>query len=209
MKMIQFLVTFKKKFPFIWEFVESINGVIFKILFEAKVKSKAHEVLDEFKSEPLEYRFLTQNDLDDLVELFSRQNQEQFKYFKPHEFDKATIQRIYKNAAFLMLGVFDNNKMVGYFFLRCFLNKKSFTGRIVDEAYQGKGIAKRMGRILLQTAWYSGFRVFGTASRDNFKSLNSYKSINNFRIIKELDNNYIYFEYLQSEEKPIVTDYKN
>lgn len=102
-----------------------------------------------------------------------------------------------------MLGVFDDQKLVGYFFLRCFLNKKSFTGRIVDETYQGKGIAKRMGKILHQTAWQSGFRVFGTASRDNFKSLNSYRSINNFKIVRELENNYIYFEYLQSEEKPI------
>jgi len=189
--------------PFIWRFVEYLNGLFFKVLFATTVRTKAQEVLDGYKNEPFEYRFLTKNDLDDLVALFSRQDQEQFKYFKPHEFDSVTVQRLYKNASFLMLGVFDDQKLVGYFFLRCFLNKKSFTGRIVDETYQGKGIAKRMGKILHQTAWQSGFRVFGTASRDNFKSLNSYRSINNFKIVRELENNYIYFEYLQSEEKPI------
>jgi hypothetical protein len=201
--MIKLLIQLKKRLPFIWHFVEYINGVLFKSFFEARIRKNADVILKEFKNEEFSYRFLNVDDLISLHDLFVKQNQEQFRYFKPHDFDLATIKRLYKNPAFLMLGVFDNQRMVGYFFLRCFLNKKSFTGRIVDEQYQGKGIAKRMGKILHKTAWLSNFRVFGTASRDNFKSISSYKSINNFKIIKELDNNYIYFEYLQTEEKPI------
>lgn len=201
--MIKFLILLKKKVPFIWHFIEYINGVLFKLLFETKIRDNAKVVLKEFDNEIFIYRFLTQQDLASLHNLFENQNQDQFIYFKPHDFDLMTIQRLYKNPSFLMLGVFDKQRMVGYFFLRCFLNKKSFTGRIVDEQYQGKGIAKRMGKILHKTAWTSNFRVFGTASRDNLRSISSYKSINNFKIIKELDNNYIYFEYLQTEEKPI------
>lgn len=201
--MIKFLILLKKKVPFVWHFIEYLNGVLFNIFFKSKIINNAKLILKQFESEEYTYRFLTQQDLTSLHNLFENQDQDQFKYFKPHDFDLVSIQRLYNNPSFLMFGVFDKHKMVGYFFLRCFLNKKSFTGRIVDEQYQGKGIAKRMGKILHKTAWISNFRVFGTASRDNFKSISSYKSINNFRIIKELENNYIYFEYLQSEERPI------
>lgn len=201
--MIKLFILLKKKVPFVWNFIEYINGLLFKLFFDSKIRNNAKIILKKFENEIFTYRFLTQHDLASLHNLFINQDQEQFRYFKPHDFDLATIQRLYKNPSFLMLGVFDNQKMIGYFFLRCFLNKKSFTGRIVDEQYQGQGIAKRMGKILHKTAWISNFRVFGTASRDNFKSISSYKSINNFRIIKELENNYIYFEYLQSEERPI------
>ena len=64
-------------------------------------------------------------------------------------------------------------------------------------------LAKKMGKILHHIAWDSNFRVFGTASKENIKSLKSYQAINNYKIIKELNNGYIYFEYLKSEEKPI------
>jgi GNAT superfamily N-acetyltransferase len=201
--MIKLLIALKKRLPFVWRFVEYINGLIFRVLFYKRLKRNAVNVLQDYTKEKFTYRFLTQNDLQALHELFQRQNQEQFRFFKPHDFDLKTLKRLFNNPSFFMFAVFDKNKLIGYFFLRCFCNKKSFTGRFVDEKYQGQGISKRMGKILHNLAWNSNFRVFGTASRDNFKSLNSYQSINNFKIIKELDNNFIYFEYLKSEEKPI------
>lgn len=199
--MIKLFIALKKKLPFIWRFVEYINGILFHALFYKQLMGNAQNVLVAYEGEEYSYKFLQNSDLQSLYEMLQQQDQEQFKFFKPHDFDLYTLNRLYKNPSFLMFGVFEKDILVGYFFLRCFINKKSFTGRIVDETYQGKGIAKRMGRILHQTAWQSGFRVFGTASRENFKSLNSYRSINNFKIIRELENNYIYFEYLKSEEK--------
>ena len=74
---------------------------------------------------------------------------------------------------------------------------------MVDANYQGQGIAKNMGRILHHIAWDSNFRVFGTASTKNSKSIRSYQAINNFKIIKELDNDFIFFEYLKTEERII------
>src|SRR5690554_4987571 len=201
--MIKLLIAFKKNIPFVWLLVEYFNGIIFRFLYHKRIIQTAKQVLEIYNNEQFRYRFLNKADLPFLFELFQRQDQEQFKYFKPHAFDEKTLYRLYKNPSFLMLGVFDKDNLAGYFFLRCFLNKKCFTGRLVDKDYQGKGISKRMGKILHNTAWDSNFRVFGTASRDNFKSLNSYQSINNFKIIKELENNFIYFEYLKSQEKPI------
>jgi RimJ/RimL family protein N-acetyltransferase len=198
--MIKILISLKKKLPFFWMFIEYSNGLLFNLLFHKQIKKNALIVLKTYINEKYAYRFLTKNDLQALNELFQRQHQEQYKYFKPHKFDKKTLLRLLKNPSFFMFGVFDESKLAGYFFLRCFSNKKSFIGRLIDENYQGQGISKKMGKILLHIAWSSNFRVYATVSRDNIKSIYACQSINNFKIIKELDNNFIYFEYLESEE---------
>lgn len=202
--MIRFLILLKKKLPYFWRIVEYVNGLLFRLFFYKRVLQNARKILITYESEKYSYQFLEQFEVKTLCKMLQQQDQEKFTFFKPHDFDLATLRRLYKNPSFLMFGVFDGDHLAGYFFLRCFINRKSFTGRIVDRNYQGKGISKRMGKILHNIAWDSNFRVFGTASRDNIKSINSYQSINNFKIIKELENNFIYFEYLKSEEKPIT-----
>jgi hypothetical protein len=200
--MIQFLVNLKHKLSLLWAIIEKINGIMVGLIFASSVKSNLAKWISESPQADLSYRFLLESDLDALVGFFERQDQEQFKYFKPHGFDGKTLARLFRNSSFFMMGVFDGDRLAGYFFLRCFVNRKCFTGRIVDCEYQGRGISKVMGRILLRAAWDSGFRVFGTASKENVKSLGSYKSINDFKVIRELDNGYIYFEYLKNAEKP-------
>jgi len=100
-----------------------------------------------------------------------------------------------------MLGAFDKDKLIGYFFLRCFINKQCFIGRIIDREYQGKGISKNMALILLNSSWAANFRVFSTISKYNVKSLASYPSIAIPRIVRTLDNDYIYYEWLKKNEK--------
>lgn len=202
--MIKILLFIKHKFHFVWNLIEWFNGFLFGLFFYNRIKKNAIKELSKLNSEIYHYHFLEKDSLSDLETLLKNQNQDQFTFFKPHNFDCNTLKRLYNNKSFLMFGVSDSDKLIGYFFLRCFVNKKCFTGRIVDEKFQGKGIAKRMGKMLHHIAWQSGFRVFGTASKENIKSLKSYQSINNFKIIKELENNYIFFEYLKSEEKSII-----
>ena len=67
---------------------------------------------------------------------------------------------------------------------------------MVDVNFQGRGIAKNMGRIMTDVALGAGFRLFATISKDNLSSLASSKAVNEIRIVAELDNNYIYIEYL-------------
>jgi len=203
MKIIKPLISLKKRYPALWALVETANGYIFRFLYMDKVKRNAEKNLKDYALEKYEYRFLNNTDLTKLSIFFQNQEQDQFSFFKPHRFDTQTLEKLFKNPSFLLFGVFENEKLIGYFFLRCFINKQCFTGRIVDAKYQGQGIAKKMGKILHHIAWDSNFRVFGTASKENIKSLKSYQAINNYKIIKELNNGYIYFEYLRSEEKPI------
>ena len=146
---------------------------------------------------------LSKNDLPVLSIMLNTHDPVQIKFFEPHKFDLKTLERLFSNPSFFMFGVFDNDKIVGYFFLRCFLNKKSFMGRIVDMPYQGKGIAKNMARILHNFAWESDFRIFSTISKSNFKSLKSQLAVCNYKTIELLEDDYLLLEYLKSEEKQL------
>ena len=58
-----------------------------------------------------------------------------------------------------------------------------------------------MGRNMLKICWTCGFRVFATVSRRNTSALASYRAINDFRIIRELPDDYIYIEYMKDGVK--------
>lgn len=206
--MVQFMQYLKERFPFIWEILELINGMIFRIFFFNRFKRNSIQVLKEYENERYAYRSLMKTELEQLCDLFQRQDPEQFKYFKPHNFDLHSLHVLHKNPSNFLFGVFDQDQLIGYFFIRCFVNKVGFIGRIVDERYQGQGIAKRMAKIIYHITWSSDFRVFSTISKNNISSLKSHQAINNYRIVKELKNDYYFLEYLKSEEKPLCDSKK-
>ncbi len=101
-----------------------------------------------------------------------------------------------------MFGVFDGAAaLVGYFFLRCFLNRKAFMGRIVSMTHRNKGIAKKMSKILHQIAWQSKFRIFSTIDPENIASLKSQAAVCDYTVIQTVSNGYLLIEYEQRKAK--------
>jgi hypothetical protein len=197
---IKLLLLIKKHFAFLWRMIELLNGILFRFTYYNRIKENAGIVLEKFKDEPYRYQLLKPADLELLFLFIQNQDQKQFEFFKPHAFDKKTLIRLQKNPSFLMFGVFDGNSLIGYFFLRCFLNKRCFIGRMVDVSLQGQGLGKIMGKILYQVAWNSGFRIFSTISINNVASFNSHKANQNLKIVNELSNNYYLVEFINSQK---------
>lgn len=187
----------RDKFGFLWNIIEWINALFFALTHRAALK-KIPEILREC-SGTFTLRLAEPADAAPLATFFAEQPEEAFKFFKPHEFDEKTLSKIIRNKAFLTFLVLDGEKIVGYFFLRCFVNGKSFRGKIVDYRYRGKGIAKLQGLVATKVASALGVRVFGTISPENYASLASSKAVNETRILKTLDNGYYYIEYLPKE----------
>lgn len=187
----------RDKFGFLWNIIEWINALFFALTHRAALK-KIPEILREC-SGAFTLRLAEPADAAPLATFFAEQPEEAFKFFKPHEFDEKTLSKIIRNKAFLTFLVLDGQKIVGYFFLRCFVNGKSFRGKIVDYRYRGKGIAKLQGLVATKVASALGVRVFGTISPENYASLASSKAVNETRILKTLDNGYYYIEYLPKE----------
>ena len=187
----------RDKFGFLWNIIEWINALFFALTHRAALK-KIPEILREC-SGAFTLRLAEPADAAPLATFFAEQPEEAFKFFKPHEFDEKTLSKIIRNKAFLTFLVLDGEKIVGYFFLRCFVNGKSFRGKIVDYRYRGKGIAKLQGLVATKVASALGVHVFGTISPENYASLASSKAVNETRILKTLDNGYYYIEYLPKE----------
>lgn len=96
-----------------------------------------------------------------------------------------------------MMGVFDKKRLVGYFFLRCFWNRKCFVGRLIDEPYEGKGIGRVMNHIMYNIGWNAGFRVLSTISKKNHLVMKSHANNPSMVVLKELDNDYLLVEFVK------------
>ena len=191
----------RDRFGFLWNIIEWCNAFVFALIHRAALK-KIPGILEACSGQ-YTLRLAAPADAAPLATFFADQPEEAFKFFKPHAFDEKTLSKIIRNKAFLTFLVLDGEKIVGYFFLRCFVNGKSFRGKIVDYRYRGKGIAKLEGLAMTKVAVATGIRMFGTISPDNYASLASSKAVNETRIVETLDNGYYYIEYLLKNESEL------
>lgn len=192
--MINVLIYIKHHVEFIWNFIEWINSLVFNLIYGRNLHENVQKILVEFDT--FDFKILSYDDLIDLELFFKKQPKSYFTYFNPHDFDLKSLKKKYRDKSFLMIGAFYNHDLIGYCFIRFFLNKQAFRGKIVGNNYQGRGIAKQMGLLTSHICRNMNFRLFATISKDNVKSLASSKAVNDIRIVKELSNNYLYVEYL-------------
>lgn len=183
----------KDRCSFLWDVVEWGNACVFSLQHK-KVLQEVPQLLERFSDVTFTIRVTEKSDAIKLERFFAEQPESAFEFFKPHGFDKKSIQKILKNKAFQTFVVTEQDKIVGYFFLRSFINGKCFRGRMTDYRYRGKGIGKIMAKAIEQIAVYEGLRMFASISPDNYASLNSAKAVSDVKIIKTLENGYYYIE---------------
>ena len=190
--MVKILVWLKHHLSFIWCLIEKVNSLLFRILWGGKLAACSFPKC----MTDIEFRILSQSDMEALATFFSEQPESAFHFFKPHGFDVVSLTKKKKDPAFMMIGCYKNNELAGYAFLRFFFNRQAFRGKIVSPKFQGQGLAKQMGVVTTQICQQLNFRLFATISKDNVKSIASSKAVNDIHIIKELPDNYLYVEYL-------------
>jgi hypothetical protein len=195
--MEKILIFIKHHFGFLWIIIEWLNGIIFQLLFKSRMDNITAEIFAEVTETPYSYRKLITQDIESLYNLINSQNITDLKYFNPHKFDLKAIQRQFKSRSFLMMGVFEKNKMVGYFFLRFFSNKKCFVGRLIDKDYRGLGIGPVMNNIMYEIAWRLGFRCLSTISKNNTAVMHAHVKNPAMIVLKELQNNYLLVEFVR------------
>jgi hypothetical protein len=189
----------KHHLSFLWRFIEWCNGVIFSLFYRGKMENTIDEVFEDFAIEHVTYKRLNSSNIVALFDLISGQNSADLDYFHPHAFDLNSIGKQLKKPAFLMMGAFSGNKLVGYFFLRFFLNKKCFVGRIIDSEYRGKGIGLIMNKIMYETSWRMGFHCLSTISLNNTLVMKAHSRNPTMVILKKLQNDYLLVEFLKDK----------
>lgn len=196
--MITFIKYIRKHIPIIWRIIELCNRLFVKLIYGNKIDSSVKEALDKYSTE-YKIKEIKISDAKALELFFKLQPNGFDEFFKPHGFDEESIKETIKNEYIRMFTVNKENKIIGYFFIRFFANGKAFRGKIVDINYRGKGIAKMMGSCVTEIVFKVGFRLMATVSKKNVASINSSRASNKICIIKELENDYIYVEYLPKE----------
>lgn len=193
--LVEILKKIKSMFPWLWDAIEFVNGLFITLLWGRRLKRSIKSSLNiEYR---YKYRELKKDDAESLVQFISEQPDGFDTYFKPHAFDLKTFRQVLSNGTYVLIGSFDGGKLIGYCFIRFFLNKSAFRGKIVDKRYQGRGIAKQMGQIMTNVASDAGFRVYATISKSNVASMQSAKSGAEIKVIKELPDDYLYIEILK------------
>lgn len=178
--------------PWLWDVVEWGNASVFAL--QHRKGLKALPQLLERHSDRFTVSEVVVGDAEKLAKFFAEQPEEAFAFFKPHEFDAKSLEKLTQRRSFLMFKVTDGEEIVGYFFLRCFANGNAFKGRMVDYRRRNQGIAKLMGNVINEVVLTLRLRLFTTISPDNYASLASTKAVNDIRIVRTLENGYYYIE---------------
>jgi hypothetical protein len=197
--MERILLFIKHRLGFIWRIIEKANAWGFTLLYGRRLGQRTKEVFDTVAMPAYQYRELEWTDLESLRDLVAKQVSEDLEYFKPHGFDLDSLRKQKKNSAFLMMGVWDGPKMIGYFFLRFFVNRKCFVGRLIDTEYRGKGIGKVMNTIMYETAWKMRFRCLSTISRNNKAVMQAHSKNQALVVLRELDNDFLLVEFRKNQ----------
>lgn len=180
------------KMPWMWNLIELGNSEVFALQYCKELKG-IPTLLEKY-TDRFTVTVAQQSDVSVLAKFFTEQPEEAFKFFHPHEFDEKSLKTLINRKSFLMFLVKDGEEIVGYFFLRCFANGKTFKGRIVDARRRNQGIAKLMGNVINDVVLHLGLRLFTTISPKNYASLASTKAVNDVKVVKTLENGYYYIE---------------
>lgn len=170
---------------------------MFSLIFYKRLSYVLQEVFRELDTGQISCRVLERADAGALYHLINSQPLADLEYFRPHGFDIVSIEDKLENKSFLMMGMFSDNRLLGYFFLRFFLNKRCFVGRLIDIHYRGKGLGTIMNKIMYETAWRMDFRCFSTISIRNSNVMRAHSKNSQMIVLKKLQDDYLLVEFVR------------
>lgn len=181
-------------FPLLWDTAEWLNG----LLFSCRYGKRLRKVMGGAICNDLRFKVVRLSSLNVnlAVDFFASQPKEAFKFFRPHDFDRASLLRLCHNKGFLAFLVLQEERVVGYFFLRSFFVGKCFRGYMTDYKHRRMGINRLMGQVATDLALALGLRMFGSISPENQASMLSAQAVNEVKILKTLENGDYLVEYL-------------
>jgi len=122
-----------------------------------------------------------------LAEFFTRQPEESFKWFRPHGFDEVTMRKLLGRRSYIIYVLEEEGEIIGYAFLRCFMNGKCFLGKMVDVNHRGKGVCTKLCKVGMDIAQKTGFRMFESINKENVGSMKASQKACDVIVLEELE----------------------
>ncbi|MBO4230900.1 MAG: hypothetical protein J5886_04410 [Bacteroidales bacterium] len=200
--MVSWLISIKRKFPWLWRAVESVNGAFFH-LRHRDIRQIAETVLLETSPSGYKFSLAVEDDACSLSLFLAGQPEESFRYFRPHRFDEKTLRRIIKGYSYLVMKVTDavSGEINGYFFLRCFCDNRAFAGLLVDNEIRNKGVGTSIWTACSNICQRLGIRMFATIDEKNLPSLRSCDKGTDIVTKERLSGDYILVECKTKDNK--------
>ena len=171
--------------PWLWDLAEAANSLAFACRYHRGLK-RIDAVLATVPS-GVHVRRGVEADADALAAFFARQPEDAFTYFRPHAFDRQTLQTLLRRTSFIVVVAEIDGQIVGYSFLRSFVHGRCYMGKMVDAGMQRRGIGKALCLATMYVADALGLRMFESINRANIASLKS-SSVLRQVIIEELED---------------------
>lgn len=189
--MTSLLIYLKRHCSWLWIQVERMNGWLFGLRYP-DLSVKATDILTGYTSGEFDFSLVCREDLTSLSNFLNRMPAEYMACFNPHPFDKATLDRLFTNEAFLMMKITrkEDGDIVGYYFLRCFFIGRAFHGLLVDKVYCNRGLGTAMWTLSMEICHAAGLRMFATVFSHNVASLRSVSKATHVRMVEKLADDY-------------------
>ena len=179
--------TIQKNAPWIWEGVEGLNTLLFRL----RVEKRRLRLADCC---PEGVRVADERDAAALAEFFKRQPDEAFRWFKPHAFDEETLRKLLRKDTYIIYIEEMDGAIAGYAFLRCFFHGRCFLGKMVDVNHQGRGICTRLCAVGMEMAEVLGLRMFESINKENVGSMRASEKACDVVVVEELENGDVLIE---------------
>lgn len=165
--------------PWLWEGVEALNSMAcgWKVGDGRNIRGSLPEGV----------RIADVNDACRLADFFARQPEENFKWFRPHAFDEKTMRKLLERKSYIIYVLEESGEIIGYAFLRCFMNGKCFLGKMVDVNHQGKGVCTKLCEVGMNIAQQTGFRMFESINKENVGSMRASQKACDVVVVEELE----------------------
>ena len=178
--------TIQAKIPWLWEAVEQLNAAVcgWKIGDETHLQ----------KCLSVGVRVANINDAGCLADFFARQPEDSYKWFRPHGFDEATLRKLLRRKSYIIYVMEEDDEIIGYAFLRCFVNGKCFLGKMVDVNHQGKGVCTKLCAVGMNMVETLGWRMFESINKENVGSMKASQKACDVILVEELENGDVLIE---------------
>lgn len=182
----QFAHAIQEKIPWLWEVVENLNAAFCGIKIGKRLQ------LQDCLTGGM--RIADVDDAGRLADFFAYQPEENFRWFRPHGFDEKTLRKLLERKSYVIYVLEEEEEIIGYAFLRCFMNGKCFLGKMVDVNHQGKGVCTKLCEVGMNIAQKTGFRMFESINKENIGSMKASQKACDVIVVEELENGDVLIE---------------
>lgn len=191
MKLIETLKRLKLQYPIIWKWVEEINGILLSTTRSRQMNGVKRAILVFPLGQDLVFKDAKKGDIPIILGFLNHLSVEDVAHFRPFPFTDKSLDHVISCGTYQVYKAMSKGELVGFFFLRFFINSQCYLGFAVKSSYRGKGIGKKMIEAMASAVKDSGFQLMSTVCADNQASIKAHMAAAQFEIVSHLSSDEI------------------